>query len=926
MNGLDISISDKNMLFFYTNLLGLDQLHDYKPEDRLAKSDILEKLKEMVKKKIKQSGGGSKKKKNFKKTLKKNKKTGGNPSKRERDQTFYTENSDEKPQESELKRMKLSSEIKDILIKNYLYEIIYSAFGYINLDNDINSELIISLQNLALYLDSYKNDIRTDENYDNDYKNELLINIEIGITVIHNLVTNYLDIAFPIELVNFRQMSEQQLDLSPSLLKDDEDMLEPLDELQDDASDQQLDLLLPLLDDEDMSELQHYAPGSSSMQIGGTNIDNFQSNINNLIENKYFDIDIENIINNVIDDNSKKRQIRQRGGAPKQKLDNNTINMLIKHYYEILKKNLDSIKKFFIQDQSSNFYIPDLNINATIIKKINEYDNNDNVKNNNFDDETDTSNEYINTKLFKFLAVLFEYSKLVTSQIPMELQKLGGEFDQKFKYKRNYFEFIATLLGVVQSNNQRDINDINKNTQTINSLFVQDVTLKDIIYSTDVLLKNIINVNEIIEREKEALLNEKEKEARAKARAKAKAEAKKIQDAIDDNNKKLTFALKIEERKMANNILIFIGKIVKQLLQPLGDSINLSSIEMKQYKLLNHYADINYNSVDKNVYGKLEESLLKLFQDSGNDLVNRLEDLSSNIYNRNIPEKCYFINNAAQGTFGDGSELQQYRYCPLGSLIDAAALMFGGCTYNAPIGKKVNPPDNNENYIETGDVDIYFNRNNSGYSYGLKIDKLNNNEYDISINYKLNSHEFQTNYRHNINNSSISASNIYKNLLELFTTTLRDKPGYTWNNFSDDLSFQTKFLAESTKKGLGDFLQTVNTVFKNGGFIKNSNYSRGANIIKFDDSGDAPRLNLATDQISSCLLLYIANNFPENKINKYCWGGYKSSSKLLIKKKPIDIDSFTGGKKRTLKKYKKQKNITKKRKIIKKLKKTNKFR
>ena len=73
------------------------------------------------------------------------------------------------------------------MIKNYLYQIIYLAFGYINLDNDINSELIISLQNLALYLDSYQNDINNDKNYDENYKSELLINIKIAIQVINNL-------------------------------------------------------------------------------------------------------------------------------------------------------------------------------------------------------------------------------------------------------------------------------------------------------------------------------------------------------------------------------------------------------------------------------------------------------------------------------------------------------------------------------------------------------------------------------------------------------------------------------------------------------------------------------------------------------------------------------------------------------------------
>ena len=923
MSGLDISINNNNMLFFYTNLLGLDQLHDYKPEDRLAKSEILEKLKFLVKK-IK--GGAKKKtlKKTLKKTFKKNKKGGGNGSKRKRDIDHEMEIIDQEELPEESVEQSELPQIKNTLIKNYLYEIIYLAFGYINLNNDINSELIISLQNLALYLDSYQNDINNDENYDKNYKSELLINIKIAIQVINNFVKKFLDILYS---------NEQQLDLSPPLLKDDEEMYEQQDnqEINEQENQEMDEPQNEEMDKQDDDELMDEPPeesDTSSMQKGGTNINNFQSYIDDLIENKYFDLNIENTINNVIDDEniihiSKKIKKQQDGGAPKKKLDNNTINELIKYYYNILKNNLNAIKDFF-QDQNSNFYIPDLNVNARIIEKINEYDKNDNVINNNFDDETDTSNEYINTKLLKFLAVLFEYSKLVTSQIPMELQKLGGEFEQKFKYKRNYFEFIGQLFNSVYMNNQININNINLNTPIINSLFVdsQNVALKDIIYSTDLLLKNIIKVNEIIEREKEALLNQKEKEVRAEARAAAKA----IQAKIDANNNKLTFTNKIEERKMANNILIFIGKIVKNLLEPLSDPANPFSIEMEQFRLLNNYSDISFNSVDKNVYGKLEESLLNLFKDSNYDFANQLQDLSSNIYNRNVPEKCYFINNAAQGTFGDGSELQQYRYCPLGSLIDAAGLIFGGCTYNAPIGKKVDPPDNNQNYIETGDININFNCLNNKYEYELIINKSGNtSKYQILINYKLDSHEFQTNYIHDINDSSISASNIYKNLLDLFITTLKQNPTYKkWSNFTSNIEFQKKFLAESTKKGLGDFLQTVNTVFKNGGFITNNqNYSRGAKIIKFDNSGDAPRLNLATDQISSSLLLYIANFFPQQNINKYCWGGYKSSSKLLIKKMPSDINSFTGGRRRTLKKYKKIKKQTKKNK---KLKKTNKIR
>ena len=925
-------IGDDNMLFFYTNLLGLDQLHDYKPEDRLAKSEILEKLKFLVKN-IK--GGAKKKtfKKTFKKSLKKNKKRGGNPSKRKRD-TDYEIDQEESP------------EIKNILIKNYLYQIIYLAFGYINLDNDINSELIISLQNLALYLDSYQNDINNDKNYDENYKSELLINIKIAIQVINNFVKKFLDIIYPNEQLNSIQMSEQPLDLSPPLLKDDEEMYEQEDNLEmyeqenkqiDKTQNEEMDKsqnkeMYEQDDHEQMDESEEPEEPKEPMQNGGTNINNFQSNINNLIENKYFDIDIENIINNEnIIHNSKKRQKQQNGGAPK-KFDNDNINQLIKYYYNILKKNLTTIKDFFIQDQKTNFYIPDLNINKIIIQEINNYDEQDIVKDNNFDEEKkDPTNEYINTKLSNFLNLLHEYNNLIRNKIPNKLTKLGGEFKIKFDSIR-YDTLIVILYNTVYNNNVKNINNIDQNIPIINTLFSGDnIAMQNIVYSTDEVLKNILEVYDITEKQKAYELDEAEKARRNFARAAARAAA----DAIKANNSQETFITRIQERKMANNILIFIGKTVKNLLKPLYTDSNI--IEGKQFQLLNNYADISFNSVDKNVYGKLEESLLNLFQNTNYDFAYQLEDLSLNIYNINTTSKCYFINNAAHGTFADGSELQQYRYCPLGSLIDAAALRFGGCTYNAPTGKTVSTLEN-EKYIETGDIDISFNCANDNYGYRLKINKLSNNyKYQILINYKLDNKEFQTNYIHDINDSSISASNIYKNLLHLFITTLKQNPTYKeWTNFTLNIEFQKKFLAESTKKGLGDFLQTVNTVFKNGGFITNNqNYSPGDKIIKFNSSGDAPRLNLATDQISSSLLIYIANFFPQQNINKYCWGGYKSSSKLLIKKIPNDLNqdldnpskrqktSFGGRKKHKKKNKKIKKRRTKKRK---KLKKTNKIR
>ena len=801
-----------------------------------------------------------------------------------------------------------SQEIKNILIKNYLYEIIYLAFGYINLDNDINSELIISLQNLALYLDSYQNDINNDENYDKNYKSELLINIKIAIQVINNFVKKFLDILYP---------NEQLVDLSPPLLKDDELINEQeenqeMDEQENQEMDEQQNEEMDKQEDDELMDEPPEESDTSSMQKGGTNINNFQSNIDDLIENKYFDLNIENTINNVIDDQniihiSKKRQKQQDGGA-NILFNKEEINNLIDIYSKKILSNIEELTFFFIQDQSNNYFIEDLSKNINIVKEIDTFIDNFNK----FKNEVYAN---INNKLLTYIDELMKYIWLLGFNIRSQLN---------IKTLKNIEIGLLQVSRTVVSNNfNKDPDNYNINIPVLNNLFVDknenNLAFKGIINATNDILNELIYIHDV----KINLLNEKASEQQKKAKLDAKRAALAAKQKIDTINQDQTFITRIQERKMANNILIFIGKTIKNLLKPLYTDSNI--IEGKQFQLLNNYADISFNSVDKNVYGKLEESLLNLFQNSNYDFANQLQDLSLNIYNPNTLSKCYYINNAAQGTFGDGSELQQYRYCPLGSLIDAAALRFGGCTYNSPIGKKVTPPDNNENYIETGDINIKFNCLNNKYEYELIINKSGNtSKYQILMNYKLDSHEFQTNYIHDINDSSISASNIYKNLLDLFITTLKQNPTYKkWSNFTSNIEFQKKFLAESTKKGLGDFLQTVNTVFKNGGFITNNqNYSRGAKIIKFDNNGDAPRLNLATDQISSSLLLYIANFFPQQNINKYCWGGYKSSSKLLIKKMPTDINSFTGGRRRTLKKYK---NIKKQTKKNKKLKKSNKM-
>jgi hypothetical protein len=384
--------------------------------------------------------------------------------------------------------------------------------------------------------------------------------------------------------------------------------------------------------------------------------------------------------------------------------------------------------------------------------------------------------------------------------------------------------------------------------------------------------------------QKQLIQNMEKKEEQEKAAAAAEKAAEEAKKAKNE-----TFANKPPQKETVNNILLLIGKTVHSWLEELAQNINEKTIEGKQFEYLKTFKDRNYynetdaNTIDtkvKDIDNNLEKNVFDLYKEIDQNRIKEIDKTKDILNELNISSssKCFFINNAAQGTFGKEDNLAKFRYCPLGSLIDAALLPYGGCSYNKPRGLlDIENLSEKYSYIETGNMQLQLSiDDNPNYSYTLYIIKDDAVNYNIKVTWIIGGKTINCIFDHNVETSSISAANVYVELLKLF---LNESDANKWEDFQNDL-FMCNFFALSTRKGLGDFLQIVNTAFKRGGFTNNNQI--GNDIEKFNDSGNALRLNLASDLVSSILLMYILNNFPKNLINEEAYGGFKSSSRCVV--------------------------------------------
>ena len=89
-----------------------------------------------------------------------------------------------------------------------------------------------------------------------------------------------------------------------------------------------------------------------------------------------------------------------------------------------------------------------------------------------------------------------------------------------------------------------------------------------------------------------------------------------------------------------------------------------------------------------------------------------------------------------------------------------------------------------------------------------------------------------------------------------------------WNNLYDifknetDIELIQKFIKNYHPKSIGDFLQELTGILKNGGYSSKINYkNNSSNIVKFDNNGNAHRVYLANDRPSAVRYMFLKYYF-----------------------------------------------------------------
>ena len=364
---------------------------------------------------------------------------------------------------------------------------------------------------------------------------------------------------------------------------------------------------------------------------------------------------------------------------------------------------------------------------------------------------------------------------------------------------------------------------------------------------------------------------------------------------------KLSEKLSVSDKIVVNNIQIFIAKIVKQWIPQRQSTINsencntsdtsenlLKKIFTKQYNILNDYALQPFRNTNNYMpifgVGKFESNLF----DSFNKCINNKKIITGdNLFDfkqifstfKNEKTKRFFINNAAQGTVND-QDFTAYRFCPISSMIDSALTKDGGCSLtlpNANIAIKPKTPFERKKYIETGNMNVLLSTDND-INYKFIVRNISNDNYNITTTVEFpNKIKINSNYKYDLNDDSpVSAGKVHRLLCELLINEIQEKNynNNLWDRLLEDDSFCKKFIEISCIKGTGDVSQVWNGTIKNGGFtVTDLNYHIGSNVEPYTN-GDGKRMTLATDYVSSNLLMFILLFLPKEQINSLAVGGY----------------------------------------------------
>ena len=814
----DIIISDNIMNFVMINLYGLDQLHDYKPETRLIKPEILKLLKDLH---ILTQYGGTKKDITI------------NNSKQELEEIEEIEEI-EQPEELEESYEKEKSKIDSILsinkqrlLEDHIYEIIlyiigYSKFNSNNLRQDIINGFFELYYKLNILLIN-NNDI-IEEDDQEDEQSEKINSLDINIKIIINA------------LIIFDEYTDSPVT--------DKEILEYF------ISEHYIQTII--------NELQ-----KDKMDIGGTK---------------------RPATNDINSEISKK--ISRTIEIPED------INIIIK-YLKILYSNDDD----------------------SISDEIN----------NNIDRQVDIIFSYMATMNYKF----GYFVTYILNEILNSIKYLKDfNIQDKEIIDRNIQRIKRSIYNSIQLTETRYYKILKE--QQFDDEKEIHINIKDRILEiveiieSLILLKDKQKKKQIEERKREddRKKQQEKKEERDRKRKERKEEEKLKSSLLQDISSSFT-AYK-DEKLQINNILILIAKKVKEWIsKPIleqGNKTEKNALIFKfadeQYKILERY-DISFNQGGirvSNIFTNMESNLYKFFvdlltstQDKKFLYEKKYSDSKINwpFENINIKDssKRFFINNAAQGTNND--DFIKIRFCPLSSMLDPAAIQYGGCTYINPMCGR---DSNLDKCREIGNMSFSIINSSNNKKYSIEISSLDNSykNYRIQTRFTYNNGEINSIFDENIETvSSLSASSIHKNLCELLVNNIKqsytnkkfDKNDNYWNRIIKDEDFCKYFFGISTKKGLGDWTQILNTAIKFGSYSGTQNniqYKKGEDIVPYDSTGNGQRLLLATDQLSSILFMFILEYFPDQIINRSAWGGFLSRSQLFIRKRNDSLN-LTGG-------------------------------
>ena len=279
-------------------------------------------------------------------------------------------------------------------------------------------------------------------------------------------------------------------------------------------------------------------------------------------------------------------------------------------------------------------------------------------------------------------------------------------------------------------------------------------------------------------------------------------------------------------------------------------------------------SDYKISSIDRNLTNEFSEfyKVKKITPSNLKPLIEKSKD-----------NKRYIINNQANVKSAYDFRPKGHFFCPISSIFDSMPT----CSYSQAISF--------DDFEYSDKYNIKLTNTKDGTNLQLIINfNKNSDKATITV---INSMYAQphTIIKTNITKEKeLEANYVFSTLLD----KIKDKLKYSsfiskekvWEYLDDDSIF-TDLSRIGMRKGLGDFLQEVMDVCKNGGMVRTPKYVLNK-TLKYDYDGKATRLGLMGDGPSGCRLLFMLSN-GKGDINTKAMGGFFSPSpqnSIIIKR------------------------------------------